>query len=214
MAGEHSDKGWEEIRDTVCEWGGEFSKSPHFEQLTEEQKRVSEFVVMTFTQYMYNHHESSPREWNEFGLKECCQYTLPRKISAGESYYKSLAPVLSAFFAFLGENNLLENAPELIRTVKNIDEQVIENARDRNNWGPAKSFVMAAKDAGVDITNEQEMQQYMVAYILRLARSKEDARPGSALRPEKPKIGRNAPCPCGSGKRYRKCCGKEHGSRC
>ena len=23
-----------------------------------------------------------------------------------------------------------------------------------------------------------------------------------------PKIGRNAPCPCGSGKKYKKCCGK------
>ena len=26
---------------------------------------------------------------------------------------------------------------------------------------------------------------------------------------EEPKIGRNAPCPCGSGKKYKKCCGKE-----
>jgi uncharacterized protein YecA (UPF0149 family) len=25
---------------------------------------------------------------------------------------------------------------------------------------------------------------------------------------EAPKIGRNDPCPCGSGKKYKKCCGK------
>jgi preprotein translocase subunit SecA len=25
---------------------------------------------------------------------------------------------------------------------------------------------------------------------------------------EQPKVGRNAPCPCGSGKKYKKCCGK------
>ena len=24
-----------------------------------------------------------------------------------------------------------------------------------------------------------------------------------------PKIGRNDPCPCGSGKKYKKCCGKD-----
>jgi preprotein translocase subunit SecA len=24
---------------------------------------------------------------------------------------------------------------------------------------------------------------------------------------KEPKIGRNAPCPCGSGKKYKKCCG-------
>ena len=26
---------------------------------------------------------------------------------------------------------------------------------------------------------------------------------------EEPKVGRNDPCPCGSGKKYKKCCGKE-----
>lgn len=26
---------------------------------------------------------------------------------------------------------------------------------------------------------------------------------------EEPKIGRNDPCPCGSGKKYKKCCGKQ-----
>jgi uncharacterized protein YecA (UPF0149 family) len=25
---------------------------------------------------------------------------------------------------------------------------------------------------------------------------------------EHPKVGRNDPCPCGSGKKYKKCCGK------
>ena len=28
------------------------------------------------------------------------------------------------------------------------------------------------------------------------------------LRHETPKVGRNEPCPCGSGKKYKKCCGK------
>ena len=28
-------------------------------------------------------------------------------------------------------------------------------------------------------------------------------------RREEPKIGRNDPCPCGSGKKYKKCCGKD-----
>ena len=28
---------------------------------------------------------------------------------------------------------------------------------------------------------------------------------------EEPKVGRNDPCPCGSGKKYKKCCGREGG---
>jgi SEC-C motif-containing protein len=30
---------------------------------------------------------------------------------------------------------------------------------------------------------------------------------GTTVRRESPKIGRNDPCPCGSGKKYKKCCG-------
>ena len=32
--------------------------------------------------------------------------------------------------------------------------------------------------------------------------------PNSATNVAVPKIGRNAPCPCGSGLKYKKCCGK------
>jgi SEC-C motif-containing protein len=30
---------------------------------------------------------------------------------------------------------------------------------------------------------------------------------GETMRREQPKVGRNDPCPCGSGKKYKKCCG-------
>ncbi len=33
------------------------------------------------------------------------------------------------------------------------------------------------------------------------------AQPGKTVRNDAPKIGRNDPCPCGSGKKYKKCCG-------
>jgi hypothetical protein len=32
----------------------------------------------------------------------------------------------------------------------------------------------------------------------------------TTIRRDKPKIGRNAPCPCGSGKKYKKCCLNKH----
>jgi len=37
-----------------------------------------------------------------------------------------------------------------------------------------------------------------------------DTRPGreETYRRESPKVGRNDPCPCGSGKKYKKCCGR------
>ena len=32
--------------------------------------------------------------------------------------------------------------------------------------------------------------------------------PSQPVRREQPKVSRNAPCPCGSNKKFKKCCGK------
>jgi len=55
------EKNLEEIFDRVYEWSLEFSRSKYFEELTEEQKKESEFVGMSFTEYMY-YHGLSPEE--------------------------------------------------------------------------------------------------------------------------------------------------------
>jgi len=41
---------------------------------------------------------------------------------------------------------------------------------------------------------------------MHLSHGDEGAKPATVKREGK-KIGRNAPCPCGSGKKYKKCCG-------
>ncbi len=186
---EYSDKKLEEILDRVHEWGVEFSRSKYFEELTEEQKQRSEFVIMSFAEYMYSYHGLSPEEWDEDGLEECCLYTLPRKITADDSYFESVAPVLSAFFAFLSEKNLLKNASKLIEKVKKISKQIVRNARDPRNWGIAKTFAMAAKDVGVDITSEEEMRKFIGALYATIHKVGKDRSKTSKIK-SKNKIGK------------------------
>lgn len=54
--------------------------------------------------------------------------------------------------------------------------------------------------------------QHALTDLKRLARQigQESALPssGDQVRSKAPKIGRNEPCPCGSGKKYKKCCGR------
>jgi hypothetical protein len=209
MVEEYSDEKLREILDKVYEWGVAFSKSKYFEELTEEQKQESEFVVMSLTEYMYSYHGLLPEEWDEDTLEECCLYTLPRKITADDSYFESIAPVISALFAFLNEKDILKNASLLIKRVRKIHKQIVKNARDPKNWGMAKSFAMAAIEAGVDITNEKEMQKFMALYNQRLASLAGDKGKMSNIKSKKYKVGRNDPCPCGSGKKYKNCCGRK-----
>jgi len=158
---------------------------------------------------MYSYHGLSPEEWDDEDseLEECCLYNLPREITADKSYFRSIAPVLSAFFSFLKGQGLLRNAATLATRVKELNREIVKNACDPQNWGPAKSFMMAAKDAGVDTTNIEALKKCLAFYNLQLL-AKTKIAENSTAKP-KTRIGRNDPCPCGSGKKYKKCCGRK-----
>jgi preprotein translocase subunit SecA len=54
-----------------------------------------------------------------------------------------------------------------------------------------------------------EVGQFAMAERQRAAAQAPQGEPRvKQIRLEQPKVGRNAPCPCGSGKKYKKCCGK------
>ena len=65
---------------------------------------------------------------------------------------------------------------------------------------------------------EKREQQHKLDELAKKARKKEDVQAEEKLIKETPKVppihvesapGRNDPCPCGSGKKYKKCCGAE-----
>jgi hypothetical protein len=203
MGGDYSDKEMERIQGQMHEWVAEFSKSKHFDQLSEDQKQESEFIMETFSEFMYSHHGLSPHEWNVVELEECCLETLPRKVSADEIYFQSIAPVLCAFFAFAEGKSVLKNASMLVKRVRAIDKQIVKNASDPEHWGISKSLVMGAEDAGIDVMDEGELDQVITVHDEETL-SQPKAEPVHVGQ----KIGRNEPCPCGSGKKYKKCCGR------
>ena len=87
--------------------------------------------------------------------------------------------------------------------MKAIDKQIVKNASDPEHWGISKSMVRAAEDAGVDVMDEGELHQFVTRYNAETP-SEPKAEPVHVAQ----KIGRNEPCPCGSGKKYKKCCGR------
>lgn len=76
------------------------------------------------------------------------------------------------------------------------------------------ALLLFASEAGWDkleqLTDEEiERNQNMIAPAVRRAHAYwlERRKNESTLRREAPKVGRNDPCPCGSGKKFKKCCG-------
>ena len=76
---------------------------------------------------------------------------------------------------------------------------------------------MKARQAGVDTTDAESLQRFWYEQVLQSLDSLEQEAadqaeqlpltPTAPIVEHAPKIGRNEPCPCGSGKKYKKCCG-------
>ncbi len=58
---------------------------------------------------------------------------------------------------------------------------------------------------------EERAEQVVLAVSSIYRHQRTPVRPPHSVRRTGPKVGRNAPCPCGSGKKYKKCCGAEAG---
>jgi hypothetical protein len=77
--------------------------------------------------------------------------------------------------------------------------EALSNVKDRR-WS-GKAFVDALKKVLPDVDSVLAKRQALLRRLYRRALSRK------TIRLQAPKPGRNDPCPCGSGKKYKKCCG-------
>lgn len=60
---------------------------------------------------------------------------------------------------------------------------------------------------GVDFKSIRAMKKWMEAHKAEFQNPNGEVKKVQTVVHQGPKIGRNDPCPCGSGKKYKKCCG-------
>jgi len=218
MSEYNAEQEMEAIEKQVGGWYSDFLDSPQYKSLSISQKDEAPGIVRFFAEYSFRYVGVEPERWNSSSVTECCAEILPRKVTAELPFFQAVAPVLSAFFTFLAEKNLLSNARPLARTVAELDAEIVAASQDGSNWGPAKGLAMAARKAGVDLCDQEAFHRFMVLHNLQIL-ARQQALPAPAplpsslpasvapVRRSEPKVGRNDPCPCGSGKKFKKCCG-------
>ena len=77
------------------------------------------------------------------------------------------------------------------------------------NTGTARKQVISGgenKKEDFDSSSAAPQQAQASGQMPQAAPKPEDARKPETFRREQPKVGRNDPCPCGSGKKYKNCC--------
>jgi len=212
MSDEYSGEKLSAVLATVDAWSEAFAKSPGFARLTDSQRRKAGAITEFFARYTYEYLAIAPGEWDCAAVEECCTEILPRKVSAEISFFEAIAPVLIAFFTFLQDQSFLHNGRALAEALEDLGDEIVGNAEDRGNWGPAKHLVMAAHEAGVDSQDPDAFEAFMQAARLSFAGAMQSSWPFDSAQGPKQSESRTrpvdcyAPCPCGSGKKYKFCC--------
>jgi len=207
-------KEYEEGERRAAELADRFTESQAARKLDPELFEDANFIAYHVLEYAWVYVGSGPEELDEFTLEEVLLEIFPRKLTAERDLFEKIAPVTACFLKWLESEGILADASGLIETVRGWKDPIVANGMNPRNWGMAKSLMMQAKADGVDIGDEQAIQWYLAEYNLRLMEGNLSAQadfgglsPTLPIKEQSPKIGRNAPCPCGSGRKYKKCCG-------
>lgn len=147
-------------------------------------------------------------EMTSFSVQEFIQDHVPRKVSTAPKSAGAIIGELIAFWEFLDRVHELPAAKSILEWLK-TDGRVADlegDLSESSNFGIAKSLFTMGDKAGFDMTSEAGINSFMQAYNQSLS-------PGYS--PPAPikrdvRVGRNDPCPCGSGKKFKKCCGGSH----
>ncbi len=155
---------------------------------------------------------------NELEFKECCEPLLngDRKALTAEALMRSR---YSAFAVSDIKYILNTTHP---KTRDTLDEDSIRSWSSKSTW---EGLEIKTTSKGLETDNDGEVE--FIAYYstdeqkqehheLAFFQKEKDIwyfKDGSSVTPEQyireaPKIGRNEPCSCGSGKKYKKCCGR------
>ncbi len=149
------------------QWEDDFCESSYMDFLTDYQKDHAGFVISTFLDYMYNYeYITSPHSWSSYNIRDICLDIVPRKVSAEIELFENYGDVLVSFFKFMEAQGHISNSARLIKTVEDIKDEIPKIAANSSNWGIAKSFLMGAQSAGIDITDKDAANRYMTSQAI------------------------------------------------
>ena len=211
--GEHS-REYEDGEQRSEELAGRFMESESAGKLEPELFEDAGFIAYHVLEYAWVYVGRSPEELDEFTMEEVLLEIFPRKLTAERDLFEKVAPITTCFLKWLESEGILADTAGLIKTVRRWKDPIVANGMNPQYWGMVKIFIMLARAHGVDTQDEQAMQRYLAEYNLRFMEGNSSAQsdlrdlsPPIPIKEQSPKIGRNAPCPCGSGRKYKKCCG-------
>lgn len=199
---------------------GEFDQDEvdaYFETLQEQFEESSECASLSDQDHSYlslllsfglDYFRALPTTLLEGELREILFDLIPRKVTMEADEAAPLVREFRAFFRFLHREFSVTSAARLATICdESAARKLKSKLSDSSSFGLAKSFFSAGRAAGFDMTSEDDIAAFTSAYNQQMTQQHDaiDDEASTLIR-EKPTVGRNEPCPCGSGKKFKKCC--------
>jgi hypothetical protein len=169
--------------------------------------RRSRDDVMTYCRRLFQILERKPRAvWN--GLANVCADLCPREVAEElrQAYDDGLVDPWSIRWKEVEE--ALEMGPDIAWEKARRRYRLITNTANAITWWGCFHKETGKKEWAVaDIEAEDDLENLEDDADLFPLLGPEPVIPEPYRRTE-PKVGRNEPCPCGGGKKYKKCCGR------
>jgi hypothetical protein len=112
----------------------------------------------------YNH--GGALRWSPVVVEIFMTDWLARKVTRETDFFARVSDVLRDWVTYAGRRRRVPAAPlrEAVAAVDHYREDMLDTVNDAEAWGPAKALAVAALDAGVDLTDRDQVERFVQRY--------------------------------------------------
>lgn len=186
---ELSEKRFEKYKKALVK---DFLKSEEGAALLAQDSGAGGWVSLT-VDYGYNYIGVFPTQMSRVEVNEILTNLFPRKVAvSAKEEIDEVIPELLAFWNYMKREHEPPHATSILRFLKKIEPDFYEIMNDSSRFGMGKSMVAMGTEMGFDMTDETDLQRFMLHYNERIANTASE--PGGvqrALPPRPPTQTRN-----------------------
>jgi len=135
-------------------------------------------------QFGFNYLGTTVPRMSAADAEEILTELFPRKVSlSSPDEADCVIPELSAFWRYLGREHRLASASAILKLLDDLQPRFKAMMNDPTKFGMGKSFVMAGQSAGLDMSDEQQLQSFAAQYNAALAAEHAAQSQGQAAAP-------------------------------
>lgn len=199
------DTKWTKLLEQVNEWKASFNNSSFAKNLSEAELNNSGIIIEKYAYFMLKDYDRTAKRWTQKETVEILTNLFPTVLGADASIYQAVKPVLTQFLSFLEDSTTIKNSSSLIKGIEKAEKNMLKNSENATDTSTTTSSDETPEVKTTSASNEVEKAQTTPKYTYR---TRARQAPVKKVPVRHTKIGRNQPCPCGSGLKYKKCCGK------